>query len=213
MSHAVEEFAPFIGEEKAKEKAAEFVELGKNIAGRITDGDTLIVVFREFYNQIKRDDSGRMLSPSEKAERLDVVLERMRELSDAMIKEEWQRDSVEILSLDDWERGIEARQRDFENEYNGRLTYRLEETLELDFDGEREEQVGERVNERTDELTRTNSNFSNISYERIRLDDTPPRLPQNLSQESAPEIVSKHLFYRLRRTENKRVSAEKKRNL
>lgn len=180
VSHAIEEFAQFIGEEKAKEKAAEFVELGKNIAGRTTDGDTLIVIFREFYNQIKRDDTGRILSSSERSERLDVVLERMRELSDAMTKEEWQREPIEILSLDDWERGLELRQIDSDNGYNGRLAYRFEGTLEPDIDDEVER---ERINGRTEELTRTNDNFSNISYERIRLDDMPPRFPQNLSQE------------------------------
>lgn len=188
LSHAIREFAPLVGEEKAKEKAAEFVEFGKNIAGRTTDGDTLIVVFREFYNQIKRDDSGRALSSSEKAERLDVVLERMRELSDAMLKEEGTRETVEILSLDDWERGLESRGRDFENETNRQLTYRLEETLEPEFNGEREDLERERTNERMEELTRTNGAFSNISYERIRLNETPPQLPQNLSQEEEERL-------------------------
>lgn len=182
LSHAVREFAPFVGEEKAKEKAAEFVELGKNIAGRTTDGDTLIVVFREFYNQIKRDDSGHTLSPSEKAERLDVVLDRMRGLSDAMLKEEWQREPVEILSLDDWERGFESSyQRDFENESGGRLSYSLAETLEHEFDDSREEIEREKISHRYEELTRANG-IPNTSYERIGLDNMPPQYPQNLSQ-------------------------------
>lgn len=182
LSHAVKEFTPLVGEEKAKEKAQEFVELGKNIAGKTADGDTLIVVFREFYNQIKKDDSGSTLSLSEKAERLDVVLERMRVLSDAMLKEEWQQERVEILSLDEWERGLESRQRDFENETNGRLNYRLEETLEHEFDSGRDEIERARITDRYEELTRANST-SNISYERIRLDDRLPQYPQNLSQE------------------------------
>jgi len=182
LSHAVEEFSPLVGEEKAKEKAAEFVELGRNIAGQTTDGNTLIVIFREFYNQIKRDDSGRILSSSEKAENLNVVLERMRELSDAMLREEGTRKTVEILSLDDWERGIESRRTDVENEYNGRLTYRLNDALEPESDDEREEIEHERIRDSYEELVQTNGT-PNISYQRILLDDIPPRLPQNLSQE------------------------------
>lgn len=189
LSYAVSEFAQLVGEEKAKEKAREFVELGKNIAGRTADGDTLIVVFREFYNQIKRDDTGRVLSSSEKVARLDVVLERMSELSDAMIKEEGREERVEILSLDGWERGLESSyQRDFENEYDGRLTYRLEETLTPEFDNEREEFERERINERIEELAYANGTFGNISYERIRLDYMPPQLPQNLSKEDEERL-------------------------
>lgn len=189
LSHAVREFAPIVGEEKAKEKAIEFVELGRNIAGRTTDGDTTLVVFREFYNQIKKDERGRILSHSEQAERLNVVIERMRELSDSMLKEEWQREPVEILSLNDWERRVESRQRDAEIETSERVSYRLEETLEHEFDDEREEIEHERTNERTEDiLTRTNSNLNNISYERISLDDTSPRLPQSLSQEDETRL-------------------------
>lgn len=39
-AQAIVEFTPLVGEERAKEVAAEFVELGHQIAGRTADGDT-----------------------------------------------------------------------------------------------------------------------------------------------------------------------------
>lgn len=127
LTFAVRQFTPIVGEEKAKEKAIEFVGLGRDIAGRTADGDTLLTVFREFYNEVKKDEHGRLLSHTEQTARLDTVLAGMRELADAMREQEWTREPIEFISLNDWERAMEAHQRDAEGEINGRLTHRLEE--------------------------------------------------------------------------------------
>ena len=83
--HAVREFTPLVGEERANEVAAEFVELGRAIAGRTADGDTRMVVFQTFYNEIKLDAStGKFRSQAAQSAQVEPTLERMRVLARAM---------------------------------------------------------------------------------------------------------------------------------
>lgn len=188
LSHAVREFAPLIGEDEAKIKAAEFVELGSQIVGLTADGDTRLITFRAFYQEIKRDENGRFRTPDKQAAQIETVLERMRVLAAAMREQEWQREPYERLSLEDWERGFEARQRDAENERYGRLTYRLEETLDPDIEDERAAREQDEILSRAEERALTVGTSSFIEYERIRLDDLPPRLPEGLTEEDESRL-------------------------
>lgn len=180
-AHAVREFTPLVGEERAKEVAAEFVELGRAIAGRTADGDTRLIVFQTFYNEIKLDAAGKSRSPAEQSAQVEPALERMRVLARAMRAEEWKRDRAEFVEIAEWERGGEARQRDAEHEATGRLTYRIDNipglTPEQD---ELEEQTRERTEDEREEI---GGRVSSIEYERIRLTSVPPRFPDGLTEE------------------------------
>lgn len=182
--HAVREFIPLIGEEAAKSKAAEFVELGRQIAGRTSDGDTRLVVFQTFHREITRDPAtGKSRTREEQAAQIELTLERMRTFARAMSLEEWQRDPVEFVPVEDWEREREARQHDAEHETHGRLTYHIEHILGLDLDG------GEHVRDETPEREHANDGretiggqLPSVEYERMRLDHLPPHLPDGLSE-------------------------------
>jgi hypothetical protein len=188
LAHAVREFEPLVGDREAKLKAAEFVQLGGEIAGSTADGDTRLVVFRTFYQDIKRDESGNFRTREEQAASLESVLGRMRELASAMRAEEWQRAPVEIISLDDWERGLEERQRDAEIEAHGRLTYPLEETLELETDDERAAQERDRTLEQSADRNLVGGASAGVEYERVRLGELPPRVPEGLTGEDEERL-------------------------
>ncbi len=180
-AHAVREFKPLVGEERAKVIAAEFVELGRAIAGRTADGTTRLTVFQTFYHEITHDDAtGKRLSQAETAAQVEPTLERMRLLASAMRAEEWKREKAEFVHFEDWERGFEVRQRDAEHETHGRLTYRIEsiEGLELEQEdaAEHERERGALEHERND-----TGALPNVEYERIPLDREPPRLPDGLT--------------------------------
>lgn len=181
-AHAVREFTPLVGEERTKEVAAEFVELGRAIAGRTADGDTRLVVFQTFYNEISFDAStGKLRSREEQAAQLESVLERMRVLAEAMRAEEWKPERAELIEFVEWEQGIDSRQRDAEHEAHGRLTYRIESIpgLELEHD-ELEELARDRAE---DEREAPDGRVSSVEYERVRLDRMPPPLPDGLAEE------------------------------
>jgi hypothetical protein len=188
LAHAVREFEPLVGDAEARLKAAEFVQLGRDIAGSTADGDTRLVVFRAFYQDIKRDESGNFRSREEQSARLEGVLERMRELAAAMRAEEWQRAPVEIVSLDEWERGLEERQREAEIEAHGRLTYRLEEALELETDDESAAQERDRLLEQSVDRNFVVGASAGVDYERVRLNELPPRLPEGLTREGEARL-------------------------
>lgn len=181
-AHATLEFTPLVGEERAKEVAAEFVELGRQIAGRTADGDTRLVIFRTFYNEITLDAATGKFRPRDaQAAQIEPVLERMRVLAEAMRAAEWKRDRAEFVEINEWERDYEDRQRDAEHETHGRLTFRIENIpgLEPEHD-ELEEPARERAE---DEREAIGSKISNVEYERVRLASLPPRLPDGLTEE------------------------------
>jgi hypothetical protein len=188
LTHTVREFALLVGEEEAKIKASEFVQLGNQIAGVTADGDTRLITFRAFYQEIKRDESGRYRAREEQAAQLEPVLESMRVLAAAMGEQEWQREPQELISFEDWERGIEAHQRDAESERYGRLTYRLEESLEYDFDDEGISRERDEITPRTAERAFPIVTSGYVEYERIRLDGLPPRWPERLTEEAETRL-------------------------
>lgn len=181
-AHAVREFTPLVGEEHAKEVATEFVELGRAIAGRTADGDTRLVVFQTFYNEIAFDAATGKLRPREgQAAQLEPVLERMRVLADAMRAEEWKRDRAEFVEFGEWEQIGEARQRDAEHEATGRLTYRIESIPGLESE---HDEIDELARDRAeDEREAFGGRVSSVEYERVRVDRMPPALPAGLGEE------------------------------
>jgi|GEM_PF-3574392 len=180
-AHAVREFTPLVGYEQAKAVAAEFVELGRAIAGRTGDGTTRLTVFQTFYHDIAHDAAtGKRLTHADAATQVEPTLERMRLLASAMRAEEWKRERGEFVAFEDWERGLETRQRDAEHETHGRLTYRIEsiEGLELEHDDAQEH---ERARAELEHEQSGIGNLSSIEYERVRLDREPPRVPDGLT--------------------------------
>ncbi|MDQ3687759.1 MAG: hypothetical protein M3430_19455, partial [Acidobacteriota bacterium] len=181
-AHAVREFTPLVGDEQAKTIAAEFVELGRAISGRTGDGTTRLVVFQTFYHEITHDPAtGKRHPPAEAAARIEPTLERMRHFAREMRAEEWKRDKAEFVTVEDWERGVESRQRDSEYETQGRLTYRIESIEGI----EREQSDTEEYERERAEPQPERSEigvFPGVEYERIKLDREPPRLPDGLSE-------------------------------
>ena len=181
-AHAVREFTPLVGPDRAKEVAAEFVELGRAIAGRTADGDTRLVVFQTFYNEIAFDASTGKLRPREgQAAQIEPVLERMRVLADAMRAEEWKRDRAEFIEFGEWEQGTESGQRDAEHETHGRLTYRIESIPGLEPE---QNEFDELARDRAEDVREApDGRVSSVEYERVRLDRMPPPLPAGLAEE------------------------------
>ena len=201
LTHAVNAFTPLVGATPAREKAAEFVALGHDIAGRAADGNARLVVFREFYRQVQRDEKGRRLAPAEQAARLDVVIEEMRPLAAAMREQEWTREDAEIVALEDWERGLETRQRDTEHESAGRLTYRIGETLgQGSGDGRTGPERSETATQ-LEELLQTHGTNS-VSYERLSFANQPPRVPENLTPAETARLRYEVVPYLDRQLEN-----------
>jgi hypothetical protein len=181
-AHAVREFIPLVGEERAKEVATEFVEHGRAIAGRTADGDTRLVVFQTFYNEITFNAAtGKLRSREGQAAQIEPVLERMRVLADAMRAEEWKRDRAEFVEFGEWEETREARQRDAEHEAHGRLTYRIESIPGLESEHDELEELARDHAE--DEREAFSGRVSSVEYERVRLDRMPPPLPAGLGEE------------------------------
>lgn len=180
-AHAVREFTPLVGYKQAKLVAAEFVELGLAIAGRTSDGTTRLTVFQTFYHDIAHDAAtGKRLTHADAAAQVEPTLEGMRLLARAMRAEEWKRDKAEFVPFEDWERGLETRQRDAEHEAHGRLTYRIAEIegLEPEHDDAQEH---ERARAELEQERSEIGNLSSVEYERVRLDREPPRLPDGLT--------------------------------
>ena len=184
-AHAVREFSSIVSEDKAKELAAEFVELGKQIAGLTADGDMRLAVFQTFYREIKRDESDRLLSPDKQAERIEPVFERMRQLADAMRAEEWKPDRAEFVEYVEWERATSARQHDAEHETHGRLTYRIENIAGLEID---EPDAARERDDANSERDFSGGTSAKTEYERVRLKDLPPRLPEGLSEQGERQL-------------------------
>src|SRR5918911_4221493 len=181
-AHAVREFTPLVGEERAKEVATEFVELGRAIAGRTADGDTRLVVFQTFYSEIAFDTAtGKLRSREGQAAQLEPVLERMRVLADAMRAEEWKRDRAEFVEFGEWEQDGETRQRDAEHEATGRLTYRIESIPGLESEHDELEELARARAE--DEREAFGGRVTSLEYERVRVDPMPPPLPAGLGEE------------------------------
>lgn len=186
FAHAVQTFAPLIGHAAAQEKAAEFVTLGRAIAGRTADGTTRLVVFNEYYRHIQRDEAGRLVPPAQQAARLDQVLDEMRPLAAALRQVEPTRPPLTTVSLTDWERGLEARQRDTEHEQAGRLTARLGDYWAVEDEAARTSPARAAFELEREELLSTPA--GSVGYERRSFAGQPPRLPDGLTPEETTRL-------------------------
>ena len=96
LNNLTADHAPFINERRYAhqeitdpEKADEFYNLAKTIAGKTANTKTEMDYFRHFYKQIKHDGEGRYLKPDQKEAReeaLDQTLVEMRTLAGEMEK-------------------------------------------------------------------------------------------------------------------------------
>lgn len=186
IEHAVEHFSRFItdGDELTR-KAQEFVEFGRQIAGRTADGDMRLAVFQNYYKEIshktneetfsQRDGSNstfqaseRRRSPEEQRAQLDVTLERMRHVAAAMRELEWTIEPSEVIEIAEWEESLSARERAAENETFGHTANDNREEREPPREDERGEVDGFRMGDH---------------HESVRLDQMPPRSPLDISDE------------------------------
>lgn len=222
MAHAKEEFGKFIKDERALvEKAQEFVELGRAIAGRTADGNARLAVFRHYYAEVKREsvehsftqrdgsstvfqEFGKWRSPEEQRAALDETLHRMRFTAKEMRELEWRRTSREFVQIEAWEQGLSARERDAESEHHGRLTSSIERDSPIDRAAE------DRDETYTDIGTGGASRDEHI---RVRLDAEPPRIRQNLTQKDERWLYWQKLPEIDRRLENGASPAEIARGL
>lgn len=185
LEHAVKNFSRFIRDpQELVEKASEFVQLGKQIAGRTADSHTRLVVFREFYDRVTKTAEGKYRPPQEQRETLDGTLAEMRSLASAMREEEWRDDQhIGYEEIDSWERNLTARQRDAESETHGRLTGRIE------GQGAGTEEEHERAEE---ERERAGFVMSG-EHTSVRLDLLPPVLPASFSATEREKLFTESL--------------------
>lgn len=170
--HAAKNFSRFVSDPRELgEKAAEFVEMGKQIAGRTADRHTRLIVFRTYYDRITKNETGKFRPTHEQRAALDGVLEEMRVLARSMRAEEWTNDKrFEFIEVGAWEENLAAQGHETDHEtHDGLIAYlgELDEELYREHDGE----------ERFQSFVMTGEHDS------LRLDDFPPRLPESISKE------------------------------
>ncbi len=89
-----------------REKALEFYDLARKIAGRTADGKAQFGYFKYFYDRLKQGPDGRYLSHKDKEGRrraLERTLEEMRPLAAEMEAQEPRQDGPEMRSLEEVE--------------------------------------------------------------------------------------------------------------
>lgn len=185
--HAVKNFSRFVSDPRELgEKATEFVELGKQIAGRTADRHTRLVVFRTYHDRITKNETGKFRPAHEQRTALDGVLEEMRVLARSMRAEEWTNDKgFEFIEVGEWEENLAAQRHEIDHETHDGLTAHLgelDEGLYREHDGE----------ERFQSFVMTGEHDS------LRLDDFPPRLPESISKEDV-ELLRREILPRLDR--------------
>lgn len=186
IEHAVDRFSRFITDrDELVRKAQEFVELGRQIAGRTADGDMRLAVFQTYYKEIshetneetfsQRDESqvtfqtnNRRRSPDEQRAQLDVTLETMRNVAAAMRELEWRIEPGEVVEIGEWEESLSAREHAAESETFGHARIDDTEDREPSREDERSEVGGFRMGNH---------------HESVRLDGMPPRPPLDISDE------------------------------
>jgi len=193
--------APFINERSYAhqeitnpEKADEFYNLAKTIAGKTANTKAEIEYFRYFYNQIKHDGEGRYIKPDRKEvreEALDQTLVEMRALAGEMEKLETLV-SVEALRTN----AVTSLEQIQEAEFNAshadeepeRWTKVEELVPALESEGDDEETIpkDEREDEREAEI---DSYVFNTAARNVSLNDERLRFPAGLTFEDRKSIV------------------------
>ena len=197
--------APFINERRYAhqeitdpEKADEFYNLAKTIAGKTANTKAEIEYFRYFYNQIKHDGEGRYIKPDQKEAReeaLEQTLVEMRALAGEMEKLETlvsveARRPNAVASLE------QVREAEFNASYDDEDLERLAEVEELapdlESEGDDEETIpnGEREDEPEVEI---DSFVFNTAARKVSLNDERLRFPAGLTFEDRKSLVEIHL--------------------
>ncbi len=197
--------APFINERRYvhqeitdPEKADEFYNLAKTIAGKTANTKAEIEYFRYFYNQIKHDSEGRYIKPDQKEAReeaLDQTLVEMRGLAgemeklETLVSVEARRPSA-VASLE------QVREAEFDASYDDeeheRWTRAEEFAPALESEGDDEETIpkDEREDEREVEI---DSYVFNTAARKASLNAERLRFPAGLTFEDRKSIVEIYL--------------------
>lgn len=176
--HAVKNFSRFVSDSRElAEKAGEFVELGKQIAGRTGDRHTRLTVFRTYYDRVTKTEAGKFRPAHEQRAALDEALGEMRVIARAMRAEEWTNDKrFEFVEIGAWEQQFTAHENEHAQElHDGFSAYPDRELSE------------DQLHEQDDEA-RFQSFVMTGEHDSLRLDDLPPRLPADLSQDELDRL-------------------------
>jgi len=197
--------APFINERRYvhqeitdPEKADEFYNLAKTIAGKTANTKAEIEYFRYFYNQIKHDSEGRYIKPDQKGAReeaLDQTVVEMRALAaemeklETLVSVEARRPNA-VASLE------QVREAEFDTSYDDeeheRWTRAEEIAPALESEGDDEETIpkGEREDEREAEI---DSYVFNTAARKASLNEERLRFPAGLTFEDRKSLVEIYL--------------------
>jgi predicted NAD-dependent protein-ADP-ribosyltransferase YbiA (DUF1768 family) len=197
--------APFINERRYAhqeipdpEKADEFYNLAKAIAGKTANTKAEIDYFRCFYKQIKHDREGRYIKPDQneaREEALEQTLTEMRWLAgemeklETLVSIEARRANV-VVSLE------QVREAEFNANYDDEDRERLAEAQEIepDFDSEGDDEEALQNGERGDEPEIEIDSFAfNIAARKVNLSDEGFRFPAGLTFEDRKSLVEIHL--------------------
>jgi len=197
--------APFINERRYahqeipnSEKADDFYNLAKAIAGKTANTKAEIDYFRCFYKQIKHDREGRYIKPDQKEAReeaLERTLAEMRPLAadmeklETLVSIEARRANV-VVSLE------QVREAEFNAYYDDEDQRRLAEGSEIEPDleseGDDEEAVTNGEHEDEHELEIDSFAF-NTAARKVDLSDERLRFPAGLTFEDRKSLVEIHL--------------------
>jgi predicted NAD-dependent protein-ADP-ribosyltransferase YbiA (DUF1768 family) len=197
--------APFINERRYAhqeipdpEKADEFYNLTKAIAGKTANTKAEIDYFRCFYKQIKHDREGRYIKSDQKEAReeaLEQTLAEMRPLAadmeklESLVSIEARRANV-VVSLE------QVREAEFNAYYDDEDRERLAEAPEIepDFESEGDGEESLPNGEREDETEIEIDSFAfNTAARKVDLSEERLRFPAGLTFEDRKSLVEIHL--------------------
>ena len=196
---------PFINERRYvhqeitdPEKADEFYNLAKTIAGKTANTKAEIEYFRYFYNQIKHDSEGRYIKPDQKEAR-DVALEQtlveMRALAgemeqlETLVSVEARRPNA-VASLEQVREAEFNASHDDEEPERWAKVEELAPALESEGDDEETIPKDEHEDEREAEI---DSYVFNTAARKASLNDERLRFPAGLTFEDRKSIVEIYL--------------------
>src|SRR5215510_2691932 len=197
--------APFINERRYahqeipnSEKADDFYNLAKAIAGKTANTKAEIDYFRCFYKQIKHDREGRYIKPDQKEAREEALVRTLAEMRplaadmeklETLVSIEARRANV-VVSLE------QVREAEFNTYYDDEDQRRLAEGSEIEPDleseGDDEEAVTNSEHEDEHELEIDSFAF-NTAARKVDLSDERLRFPAGLTFEDRKSLVEIHL--------------------
>jgi predicted NAD-dependent protein-ADP-ribosyltransferase YbiA (DUF1768 family) len=199
--------APFINERRYvhqeitdPEKADEFYNLAKTIAGKTANTKAEIEYFRYFYSRIKHDGEGRYIKPDQKdarEEALEQTIVEMRELAGEMEKLETivsieARRPNAVASLEQVREAEVKTSHDDEDEDLERLAEAEGLAPDLESEGDDEETIPK--SEREDEPeVEIDAFIFNTAARKVSLNDERLRFPAGLTFEDRKSLIEIYL--------------------